>query len=88
MPERDAIETGCLEHGGRLWKTYVPRDRSVSRAVRRDRRRGLSFHLLDRGVSKMVKFIGDFLFGLAFGCGFACAQALLHLIVVFLSGAK
>ena len=35
----------------------------------------------------MVKFVGDFMFGLAFGCGFCCALALLRLIVWFLSGA-
>jgi hypothetical protein len=36
----------------------------------------------------MVKFISDFLFGLAFGCGFCLAMALLRLLVWFLSGAQ
>ncbi len=35
----------------------------------------------------MYKFVSDFLFGLAFGCGFALAAALLKLIAAFLSKA-
>ena len=36
----------------------------------------------------MIKFLTDFLFGLAFGCGFAIAQALLHFIAQLIAGAK
>ena len=34
----------------------------------------------------MQKAISDFLFGLCFGMGFACAQAVLHFIVTLLAG--
>jgi hypothetical protein len=35
----------------------------------------------------VVKFVGDFMFGLAFGCGFLVAYGLLKLIVILLSHA-
>lgn len=35
----------------------------------------------------MVKFVENFLFGLAFGCGFVLAQALLHFVGSFLQRA-
>ncbi len=35
----------------------------------------------------MVKFVQDFLFGLAFGCGFCLALALLRIIAGFLGQA-
>lgn len=35
----------------------------------------------------MVKFVENFFFGLAFGCGFLVAYALLKLIVMLLSHA-
>ncbi len=36
----------------------------------------------------MVKFVGDFLFGLAFGCGFFIAKAVLDLVGSLIAHAK